>query len=346
MKFSRSIICLVSILASVNAISQHLPEDIKSWLSSNELSRIRKAEIRIDQGEQILFSRQLKQIKDSIPEEESDYLSLSNGLMINKKTSRLLLETKEYFASGYESKLEIYKPYLDHYLKIDTLNKLPISHALNDSIDIYLSDARFFRDKSEIKGNLIAAANAVHQSNINLQSAVILCEKALVLIKNGENTNSEDQTTTKELVIQQLPETKNINKTDTPKKEETLIVNTKTKQKEVVSEKKTHQTSALDKTDESSNNKPIDDVYFTVQILADKKPVSELRIKKVYNGSLKIIENQGDGWYRYSFGKFNNYTSAKKALLNSNIKGYVVAYKNKTRISVREAINYLQKINQ
>ncbi len=347
MKFCRWIICITALLISFNANSQHIPDDIKKWLSSSELSKIKKAEIRIDQGEQILFSQQLRDIQDSIPEENLNYLNLSENLLINKKTGRLLLETKEYFASGYESKLDIYKNYLNHYLKVDTLNKYPKSSALNDSIDIYISDAQFFRDKSEIKGNLIAAANAIHQSNINLQSAVLLCEKALVYIKNGEQktetslqdqTENDDVTETKKLVIQEI---------SAVKKDKTLEEVQPAITQQTVQEEPTPLKTEPKKESKPTitTNKSTEEIYFTVQILADKKPVPDERIKKVYNGSLEIIENQGDGWYRYSLGKFDTYATAKKALQNANVKGYVVAYKNKTRISVREAITYLQKLN-
>ncbi|MCW3785687.1 hypothetical protein [Plebeiibacterium sediminum] len=351
MKFCKWIITITALLFSFNAKSQHIPDDIKNWLSSGELSKIKKAEIRIDQGEQILFAQQLRDVGDSIPEENRNYLNLSENLLINKKTSRLLLETKAYFESGYESKLEIYKNYLDHYLKVDTLNKYPKSNLINDSIDIYVSDARFFRDKSEIKGNLIAAANAIHQSNKNLQSAVLLCEKALVYIKNGEQNTElslldQAEPETKPLVVQEITVVTEEKKAIQSKEEIKPAIT----QQPVQKESATIITKATEEPKETKPstaiNKDSDEIYFTVQILADKKPVPNERIKKVYNGNLEIIENQGDGWYRYSLGKYNNYTAAKKALQNANVKGYVVAYKNKTRISVREAITYLQKLNQ
>ncbi len=357
MRVKKVIISCIALLLTFNGIAQDLPEQLKSWLSSSELSKIKKANIRIDQGEQILFSQQLRELSDSVPEEKKDYLTLSNNMFINKKTSRLLLETKEYFASGFDSKLEIYKTYLDHFLRADSTNIYPKAQALNDSIDIYLSDAQLFRDRSEIKGNLIAAANSINQSNKNLQSAIILCEKALVLIKDGEtpkasDTTNEDLTETKELVIQQIPEKKEepsvvpVQKTEIKEEPVTIAKIEKSSTSNVNSDNVTSNSSSITESKEEPAKKVMDKVYFTVQILADKKPVSNERLKAVYKGSLPIIENQGDGWYRYSFGKFNDYSSAKKALLNSNIKGYVVAYKDKTRISVREAITYLQQINQ
>jgi len=342
MKINTFIIACAALILSINGMAQQLPEQLRSWFSSGELSKIKKADIRIDQGEQILFSQQLKNLGDSVPEEEKHYLNLSQKLFINKQKARLLLETKEYFASGFDAKLEIYKSYLDHFLNADSTNQYPTAQALNDSIDIYISDAHLFRDRSEVKGNLIAAANSINQSNINLQSAIKLSEKALLLIKEGES-----KTETRELVIQQIEDTKEDVKTIDQNNNVVDVVEAKKNNEVNVNTTNVTKTNANTiTTEEPKAEKNIEEVYFTVQILADKKPVPNERIKAVYKGTLPVIENQGDGWYRYSIGKFSDYALAKKALLNSGVTGYVVAYKNKTRISVREAITYLQQNNQ
>ncbi len=337
----------ITFVLCINGSAQNIPDQLRSWLSTSELSKIKKANTRIDQGKQILFSQQLQNQNDSLPEEEQNYLTLSENISINKKTSRLLIETKDYFASGFDSKLEVYKAYLDHFLWSDSTNTYTKAHILKDSIDIYISDAQLFRDRSETKGNLIAAANYINQSNKNLQSAIILCEKALILIKEAEplktsDTTSKNLSITRELVVQKSDEPKETRNEAIPD-----LTEEKNKTSNVTKEKvSTPQNKPNNEIKKAPVKTGSHEVYFTVQILADKKPVSNVRLKAVYKGDLPIIENQGDGWYRYSIGKFNNYSSAKKALLNSNTKGYVVAYKNTTRITVREAITYLQQINQ
>ena len=342
MKPSRLLLIVVLLTNTCFCFSQGISDELKSWLSTNELSKIKKAELRIDQGEQILFSHQLRNLTDTIVKEEVNYLSLSQNLVVDKKFGRLLMETKEYFATGFGSKLEIYKKYLDHYTKIDTLGKFKTVHALNDSIDIYISDANFYSDKSGVKGNLIIAANAVHKSNVNLQSAVLLCEKALLRLKNRQYDIEENvQPDVIKLVIQSVDK----------EKEEVRdgivpVVVEKKDEKEVVQAEPETIIAVIEKDDVKQEEKTVEPkkaVYFTVQILADKKPVSDSKIRTIYKGSLPVVENQGDGWYRYSLGKFDSYPAAKKALAESQVKGYVVAYKNSDRISVREAISLISK---
>ncbi|MBS2100205.1 SPOR domain-containing protein [Carboxylicivirga linearis] len=79
------------------------------------------------------------------------------------------------------------------------------------------------------------------------------------------------------------------------------------------------------------------EVYFSIQIIADKAPVVETRLKQVYNGSRSIIMNEGDGWYRYSVGKFNSYDQANSIMKSEGIKGFVVAYSNGKRITTAQA---------
>ncbi len=84
--------------------------------------------------------------------------------------------------------------------------------------------------------------------------------------------------------------------------------------------------------------KPIEaKAYFTIQILADKKPVTITQQKTVYKGTLKVIEHIGDGWYRYSVGRFTAYSDASSTLKSEGIKGYVGAYDGDKRITTSEA---------
>ncbi len=79
-------------------------------------------------------------------------------------------------------------------------------------------------------------------------------------------------------------------------------------------------------------------VFFSIQILADKTPVSANAISKVYPGSLQVIHVVGDGWHRYMVGRFKTVTEAKQTMTDQNIKGFIVAYNGEIRITVQEAI--------
>jgi len=88
------------------------------------------------------------------------------------------------------------------------------------------------------------------------------------------------------------------------------------------------------KKNESSDKKSIvSDMKFRVQIAADKKPLSQSTLRKLYSGNNKeisrVVEN---GWYKYSIGDFNTFNQAKKFKDNLDTKdAFVVASKNGKR---------------
>ncbi len=83
------------------------------------------------------------------------------------------------------------------------------------------------------------------------------------------------------------------------------------------------------------------DVFLSIQILADKQKASTAQITQAYSGNLDVIEKIGNGWYRYSVGKFTNIDTAKETMKNEGIKGFIVAYNVDDRISVKEAIELI-----
>lgn len=94
-------------------------------------------------------------------------------------------------------------------------------------------------------------------------------------------------------------------------------------------------------TDNKESTSIVSDVFLTIQIMADKQKVSENDLKNAYNGSLELIEKEGNGWYRYSVGRFADKESAQKIMEEEGLKGYIVAYNKTQRISVQEAIEIL-----
>ncbi len=337
-------ICLLLITCSVSAYSQHIPQEIKSWLSSEELDKIRKAEVNIDQGEQILFP---KLVKDSSELKTKNYLQLAENLYVGNRVGKLLVESKGYFTAGFESKINVYKTYIDYYLRLEGERASNDLGLLNDSIESLINQARLFRNKSAVKGSRKAAGFLIHKSNLNLQNAVLLCEQTMFKIKEKSIVNdvaldevlpkSDDKEDESSVNIQEtievVPEVKEA------VGEEIVPVAKPEVVKEVVPVNEEQVVAVEEK-------KADPEVYFTIQILADRKPVSMDNIKKVYSGSLQVVENRGDGWYRYSLGKFIELSQAKKELADSKIKGYVVAYKKGVRISVREALSYFESLNQ
>ena len=58
---------------------------------------------------------------------------------------------------------------------------------------------------------------------------------------------------------------------------------------------------------------------------------------------MKVIEKVGSGWYRYSVGQFTDATTARETMQKEGIKGFIVAYNKDERISVKEALEIINK---
>ncbi len=95
-------------------------------------------------------------------------------------------------------------------------------------------------------------------------------------------------------------------------------------------------------TAEKTDGKDPLNVFFTIQFIADKKPVSEEVLKSKYSGDQEIVKMESDGWYRYSAGKFIDLQKAKVVMKSEDIRGFIVAYKNGKRITISEAIALLK----
>ncbi|MCU4176602.1 hypothetical protein [Carboxylicivirga sp. N1Y90] len=84
-------------------------------------------------------------------------------------------------------------------------------------------------------------------------------------------------------------------------------------------------------------------VFLSIQFLADKQQASSEKLKQAYAGNMEVIEMIGDGWYRYSIGKFTDVETARNTMKDESIKGFIVAYNKEERISVREAMELLKQ---
>jgi len=84
-------------------------------------------------------------------------------------------------------------------------------------------------------------------------------------------------------------------------------------------------------------------VFLSIQFLADKQQASAEKLSQTYNGSIEVIEMVGDGWYRYSIGKFTDVETARNTMKSEGIQGFIVAYNKEQRISVREAMELLKQ---
>ncbi len=335
------IFCMFCFLSNSIALwAQVIDTKIAEMLSENDRGKIEKADSYINQGNEILFAN-FTYPKDKLFQRNPNYIQLSENILVGKRVSRLLFDTKSYYKAGFEGAIQVLKPYISNYLNKEDGAAYQNVLILNDSIKSHLEEAKNIREKSKVTANLKKAGKQIHLSNIQYQKAINLGEQAIQIIESDKSFSRgivvQDQVVEsvmveQPMVVQEKKKTplKTNSKAEVKIVEKSEVVKPDALDKEILVQAQTVVKQVVAET-------PKVDVYFTVQILADKKPVSESALKGVYSGSYPIILNKGDGWYRYSFGKFKTLAAAKKAMEESKTKGYVVAYKNEVRISLSEA---------
>ena len=91
----------------------------------------------------------------------------------------------------------------------------------------------------------------------------------------------------------------------------------------------------LDKIKEPIIGKPVNDIYYTVQILARKTPITKAGLKLHYPGlnDIKII--QEDGWYKYQVGIFYEKHKAVDYCKKLKLKNsFVAKYMGSKRLNI------------
>jgi len=97
-------------------------------------------------------------------------------------------------------------------------------------------------------------------------------------------------------------------------------------------DKRVRQTSA--EADTTGVSRVAGDVIYRVQIASDRVSLGPSKLDSIYPGVKKIIENRGEGWYRYSIGNCPTYYHARKLKNHTPVRGdWVVAYKNNKRLN-------------
>ncbi len=82
-----------------------------------------------------------------------------------------------------------------------------------------------------------------------------------------------------------------------------------------------------------------DKIMFVLQIAASKTKLSDEKINSIFSGNDYVIEIYEEGWYKYHIVCGNTYDAARRFKNLWGIKNaFIVAYKNNTKIDIRQAI--------
>ena len=78
-----------------------------------------------------------------------------------------------------------------------------------------------------------------------------------------------------------------------------------------------------------------DDIIYKVQIAADKKPLSQNTLRRIYNGNKEIEMISEEGWNKYSIGDFNTFSEADNYKNTLGVSdAFVVAYRNGVKVDL------------
>lgn len=112
----------------------------------------------------------------------------------------------------------------------------------------------------------------------------------------------------------------------------------------VIEIKKNSKKFTLKDLDELIRNNPDGDVYFSIQLAALTKPLSNQSLKNYFQTQENIKVIREDGLYKYTVGEFKNYSDALDFKNQLKIEdAFLVVYFIDYRISVEQAFKILGK---
>ena len=92
----------------------------------------------------------------------------------------------------------------------------------------------------------------------------------------------------------------------------------------------------------SGNNNSVNNrsyIYFTVQIIAVKNALPNIKVDNLYKGNKNVTASYHDGLWKYMVGRFDNYDEARSLQDGIGRDSFVVAFKDGERINIVDAIN-------
>nr|WP_321451725.1 hypothetical protein [uncultured Carboxylicivirga sp.] len=319
--------------------------ELKKHLNNKEIKKLASSEKLIKKGDQIMDD-----VKDL--QTEVDALKNADGRIKTRKINKLnqkIAETKQraaiFFNDGYAKHINV----LDKRIK--TLKKQGNSNANNIAGEVKTLEKKAKKQykKSERLNSPDDIIEMLNLAKENQNKAIQTQEKFLLSVYSSDFNKPQKEIEEATPVIADTQQS--IDTVTTISEPEVASVTedvgkpatTITENEAIVAPIAVAQVEqAVPEPAPVIEKKPVNkDVFLTIQFLADKVKASDAQLKSAYSGSMKIIEKQGSGWYRYSVGQFTNTTEAKETMQKEGIKGFIVAYNKDVRISVKEALDII-----
>lgn len=298
--------------------------DIKTLLSKSDNSKYQKADKLIAKG--YSFAGSVGSVNSDVA------LSKQAGRESNMKKEQAYLLMKD----GYNIKLRVLSRYFEDFIGKSDLSETNGSKvaAIHTAINEAMAKSKKLYAKSNKTSRLSKSIQMQEEAQQIQSAAIIAAEEGLMLVQNFEPAKVEKSiAVSKDTLVKEIVVSEPVVEPVTVEPEVVAVASLPVAavvKEEVEEKEKAVEQVVVNKPDDFS-------VYFTIQVLADKKPATVAQQKMVYNGARKVIENVGSGWYRYSVGRFLSYSEAASTMKSEAIKGYVVAYKGSERITTQEA---------
>lgn len=363
--FSLSLIFFLS-------VAVHMQGQQKSTLSQSVVRKIAMADKKIAKGDAVV-SKKEKYIRQIEAIEAQGKSSSGKMKRLQTKSNKIVVSSASFYKEGYEKKYNTYKKVVSGGVKGGTLQQDAVSimnkakgeyksgrklrRKLNNQSDVNRA-ADMLLDANKVEANaigtLIKATDTFLQKEIEseptaeelesrMDSTDIVVE-AVVPAPDSELALADSAGIAQMDVITQPDALLGADSTLVP----ALLLPALTQDSSIMSIDSIMTNMAVEPLVEdavliASKAEESPQVYFSVQFLADKNAVSKDRLMKIYDGPFEVLEHVADGWYRYSFGKFPSVNEAKEMKTRSGVQGYVVAYLNKERITIKEASDMLKE---
>jgi len=373
---TRILLTLVSTLFLLTSFSLKADnKELKTLLSAKEVKRLESAEKLIKKGDAYIesaqdFEKEIEALKNADGRVKSGKIN-----KLNKKIAQKKVQASLFYQDGYKKYIDV----LDDHLKELEKSGNSVAKQTRDDSKSLEKKARKLYNKAENMSSAEKMVELIELAQENQNKAIDLQSKCLISLIDQNQAVEEElmaEASMPEDTVAVMPLIVDEPKEELALQTDTTLLNTPSVQSNLMVETTPPPAAtpsiavaaAIPVTDVASADSlmvappvetveamepPVEeapvvepavanpDVFLTIQFMADRKKANNEQIASLYSGNKEVIEMNVNDWFKYSVGKYQNLEQAKADMQAENIKGFIVAYNKKQRISVKEAVSIL-----